>query len=199
MNRKSNKKSVLIVAGEASGDLHGAALAAELRRISENVTLMGIGGDKMAAQGVRLGFHVRDLAVVGIVEVLGILPRLFRAYRWLMRVLREDPPDVVVLIDYAEFNLFFAGRVRKRGIPVVFYISPQIWAWRRGRVRRPSRIDAALDITGRRRSTSEFLLPGIHPTTNAPFPPGSSLLSGSGPSCSTSGCPTKETFTPCSL
>jgi len=132
-------KKILIVAGEASGDLHGASLATELKRVGGDVDLIGIGGDKMAAQGVRLGFHVRDLAVVGIVEVLGILPRLFHAYRWLMRILREEPPDVVVLIDYAEFNLFFAGRVKKRGIPVVFYISPQIWAWRRGRVRRIAR------------------------------------------------------------
>ena len=136
---ESKAKKILIVAGEASGDLHGASLAAELKRAAGDVDLMGIGGDRMAAQGVRLGFHVKDLAVVGIVEVLAILPRLYHAYRWLMRVLREDPPDVVVLIDYAEFNLFFAGRVRKRGIPVVFYISPQIWAWRRGRVRRIAR------------------------------------------------------------
>jgi len=136
---ESRAKRILIVAGEASGDLHGASLAAELKRAAGDVNLVGIGGDRMAAQGVRLGFHVKDLAVVGIVEVLAILPRLYHAYRWLMRILRDNPPDVVVLIDYAEFNLFFAGRVRKRGIPVVFYISPQIWAWRRGRVRRIAR------------------------------------------------------------
>jgi len=136
---ESRAKKILIVAGEASGDLHGASLAAELKSVAGDVELIGIGGDKMASQGVRLGFHVRDLAVVGIVEVLAILPRLYHAYRWLMRVLREAPPDVVVLIDYAEFNLFFAGRVRKKGIPVVFYISPQVWAWRRGRVRRIAR------------------------------------------------------------
>ncbi len=136
---ESRAKRILIVAGEASGDLHGASLAAELKQAAGDVDLVGIGGDRMAAQGVRLGFHVKDLAVVGIVEVLAILPRLYHAYRWLMRELRGNPPDVVVLIDYAEFNLFFAGRVRKRGIPVVFYISPQIWAWRRGRVRRIAR------------------------------------------------------------
>ncbi len=126
----------MIVAGEASGDLHGAALVSELKRMDPALTFVGVGGDRMAAEGVEIGHHVRDLAVVGTVEVVSVLPKLIRAYRWLMRQLKEAPPSVVVLIDYAEFNLFFAGRARKQGIPVVFYISPQVWAWRRGRVKR---------------------------------------------------------------
>ncbi len=130
---------VLIVAGEESGDLHGASLVAELKRMNPSLEFVGIGGDRMASEGVAIGCHVRDLAVVGIVEVFSILPKLVHAYRWLMRQLRTAPPSVVVLIDYAEFNLFFAGRVKKFGIPVVFYISPQIWAWRQGRVRRIAR------------------------------------------------------------
>lgn len=135
----SKSKRVLIVAGEDSGDLHGASLVAEMKRMDPDLNFVGIGGDKMASEGVEIGCHVRDLAVVGIVEVFSILPRLIHAYRWLMRQLRSAPPRVVVLIDYAEFNLFFAGRVRKLGIPVVFYISPQVWAWREGRVKRIAR------------------------------------------------------------
>ncbi len=127
------------MAGEESGDLHGASLVAELKRLDPKMRFVGIGGDRMAAEGVEIGCHVRDLAVVGIVEVFSILPKLIRAYRWLMRRLRSHPPRVVVLIDYAEFNLFFAGRARKLGVPVVFYISPQIWAWRKGRVKRIAR------------------------------------------------------------
>ncbi len=132
-------KRVLIVAGETSGDLHGASLVSELKRLDPTLSFVGVGGDRMAAEGVEIGYHVRDLAVVGTVEVFSILPRLVRAYRWLMKQLRERPPRVVVLIDYAEFNLFFASRARKSGVPVVFYISPQVWAWRRGRVRRIAR------------------------------------------------------------
>ena len=136
----SQSDEILIVAGEESGDLHGASLVSELKRLDPNLRFVGIGGDRMAAEGVELGCHVRDLAVVGIVEVFSILPKLIYAYRWLMRRLRQHPPRVVVLIDYAEFNLFFAGRVKKKfEIPVVFYISPQIWAWRKGRVRRIAR------------------------------------------------------------
>ncbi len=132
-------KRILIVAGETSGDLHGAALVTEMRRADPALEFVGIGGDRMAEAGVDIGYHVRDLAVVGTVEVLSILPRLVRAYRWLIRQIKENPPRIVVLIDYAEFNLFFAGRARKLGVPVVFYISPQVWAWRRGRVRRIAR------------------------------------------------------------
>ncbi len=136
----SQSNEILIVAGEESGDLHGASLVSELKRLDPDLRFVGIGGDRMAAEGVELGCHVRDLAVVGIVEVFSILPKLIYAYRWLMRRLRRHPPRVVVLIDYAEFNLFFAGRVKKKfGIPVVFYISPQIWAWRKGRVKRIAR------------------------------------------------------------
>jgi len=133
------KKRILIVAGETSGDLHGASLVSELKRLDPSLSFVGIGGDRMAAEGVEIGHHVRELAVVGTVEVFSVLPRLIKAYRWLIRQLKENPPRVVVLIDYAEFNLFFAGRARKFGIPVVFYISPQVWAWRQGRVKRIAR------------------------------------------------------------
>ncbi len=132
-------KRVLIVAGETSGDLHGASLVSELKELDPSLEFVGIGGDKMAEEGVELGCHVRELAVVGLVEVFSVLPRLYRAYRWLMNQLKTTPPSVIVLVDYAEFNLFFAGRAKKYGIPVVFYISPQIWAWRQGRVRRIAR------------------------------------------------------------
>jgi len=139
MRIASKNKRILIVAGEASGDLHGASLVSELKRLDPELCFVGIGGDRMRAEGVKIGCHVRDLAVVGIIEVFSVLPKLIHAYRWLMHQLRTEPPQVVVLIDYAEFNLFFANRAKRFGIPVVFYISPQIWAWRRGRVKRIAR------------------------------------------------------------
>jgi lipid-A-disaccharide synthase len=133
------KKRILIVAGETSGDLHGASLVSELKRMDPELSFAGIGGDRMVAEGVEVGYHVQDLAVVGTVEVFSVLPRLIQAYRWLIHQLKKRPPQVVVLIDYAEFNLFFAGRARKYGVPVIFYISPQVWAWRKRRVKRIAR------------------------------------------------------------
>ncbi|MGH7361222.1 MAG: lipid-A-disaccharide synthase, partial [Candidatus Methylomirabilales bacterium] len=96
---------LMIVAGEASGDLHGATLAHHLRRLAPSVALSGMGGSRMAAAGVGLLSDVSRLAVVGAGEAIGRLPGLYRAYRGLVRRLRERPPRAVVLIDFPEFNL----------------------------------------------------------------------------------------------
>ncbi|MBN2809753.1 MAG: lipid-A-disaccharide synthase [Deltaproteobacteria bacterium] len=124
-----------IIAGEDSGDFHGANLAAALRRQLPQIRLSGIGGQKMGEQGVELIFPSARLAVVGITEVLKRLPDIFSGCRALRRHLRESRPDLLVLIDFPDFNLHLvAPYARKLKIPIVYYISPQVWAWRQGRV-----------------------------------------------------------------
>jgi lipid-A-disaccharide synthase len=126
-------KNVLIVTGEASGDLHGSNLVRELLKIDTSVRVYGVGGKKMKEAGVEILFDAGELAVVGISEVLRKAPTIFKAYRKLKRTLDSNRPDLVVLIDYPGFNLHFAKEVRKRAIPIVYYISPQVWAWRKRR------------------------------------------------------------------
>lgn len=99
------------------------------------MSAVGLGGDRLAAQGVELLAHVRELAVVGLWEVVSHLRAIHRIYRSVLDRVDRDPPDLAVLIDYPDFNLRLAAALRQRGIPVVYYISPQVWAWRRGRLR----------------------------------------------------------------
>ena len=135
-------KSVLISAGDASGELHAAALAEELRRREPGVRLFGLGGPAMEKAGVELIVPQHELAVGGLVEVLVDLPRIVKAWRRMTRALVESRPDLVILVDSPDFNLPFAKRARKLGVPVLYYVSPQVWAWRRGRIRRiAARVD----------------------------------------------------------
>mgnify|MGYP001560372404 FL=1 len=131
---------LMIVAGEASGDLHGATLAHHLRRLAPSVALSGMGGSRMAAAGVGLLSDVSRLAVVGAGEAIGRLPGLYRAYRGLVRRLRERPPRAVVLIDFPEFNLRLARAARRCGVPIVYFVPPQVWAWRPWRARLIARL-----------------------------------------------------------
>jgi lipid-A-disaccharide synthase len=126
---------ILIVAGESSGDLHAAGVVTELRRRAPYLTIEGIGGDRMRQAGVRLYAHAGDLAVVGLVEVAARLPAIWQAYRSMVRYLRDRRPDLVILVDFPDFNLRLARRAFRLGIPVVYFISPQVWAWRAGRIR----------------------------------------------------------------
>jgi lipid-A-disaccharide synthase len=126
---------ILIVAGEASGDLHAASVIQELLRRTPGLTVEGIGGDRLRQAGVRLHAYAGDLAVVGLVEVAYKLPALWRAYRSMVRLLRERPPDLLMLVDFPDFNLLLARRAYRLGIPVLYFISPQVWAWRTGRIR----------------------------------------------------------------
>lgn len=126
--------SILTVAGEASGDRHGARLVAEIQKILPRAHFLGIGGEALAAQGVRLLARAEDLAVVGLTEVAGRLPAVVRALRIIHRLLRDDRPALVILIDFPDFNFLVARLAKWRGVPVMYYISPQVWAWRRGRV-----------------------------------------------------------------
>jgi lipid-A-disaccharide synthase len=126
---------VLLVAGEASGDLHGAALLRALRRRVPDIEVVGIGGPRLRAAGMRVLVDSEHIATMGFVETFGTLGRLLRTYRRLVRALDEEKPRLVVLIDFPEFNLRLARQAKRRGIPVFYFIAPQVWAWRKGRVR----------------------------------------------------------------
>lgn len=133
-------QSVFIVAGEASGDLHGANLARELLVLDPSLHLRGMGGASMRAAGVEILVDASDLAVVGIVEVLFAYRRIKQVLEALKHTLRENPPDLLVLIDYQEFNQRLAAYAKSIGIRVLFYIGPQVWAWRPKRVYKMKRI-----------------------------------------------------------
>ncbi len=124
----------MIIAGEASGDLHGSSLALALKELEPSIELIGMGGEKMVKAGLRSFQDIKDLSVIGLLEILSSIGKFKAAFNLLAGKLDSEKPDCVVLIDYPEFNLRFAKEAKKRGIPVVYYISPQIWAWRKGRV-----------------------------------------------------------------
>lgn len=132
-------KDVLLVAGEASGDMHGADLVAALRARLPDVRIRGIGGDRLRASGMETLVDAQAISTMGFVEARERLGVLWRAYRRMRRILRDEKPDLLVLIDFAEFNLALAGVAKRAGVPVLYYISPQVWAWRRGRVRKIAR------------------------------------------------------------
>ena len=125
----------MIVAGEASGDLHGADLARELLALESSLSLSGIGGAGMASVGVALHYDISRLAVMGIVEVISRLKDVRSAMKILENQFQTNRPDLLILIDYPGFNLELARRAKKNNIPVLYYISPKIWAWREGRIK----------------------------------------------------------------
>ena len=129
----------MLSAGEASGDLHGGTLCRALRELAPGIRLTGMGGRHMAAAGVEVIVDPTGEAAVGTSEAVGRAPALYRAYRAMGRRLRADRPRALVLIDFPEFNLRLARRARRAGVPVVYFIPPQLWAWRAGRVRQMAR------------------------------------------------------------
>ena len=130
------KSRVMIVASEASGDIHGAKVIKAVQELSPGTTFTGVGGQRMSAAGCEILIPGEDLAVMGLVEVVGHLPVVWRSLQKLKKVLHGDMrPDALVLIDSPEFNLRLAKYAKRAGVPVLYYVSPQVWAWRRGRVR----------------------------------------------------------------
>ncbi len=127
-------KTVLIVAGEASGDAHGARLVTAVHKKEPTVKFYGVGGSNMREAGVDIHIDAAELAVVGLWEVIAHRKVIFAALDKLKQQLKSSPPDLLLLIDYAEFNLKLAEYAKSIGIKVLFYISPQVWAWRQGRV-----------------------------------------------------------------
>lgn len=126
---------LLVVAGEASGDLHGARLLAALRRRLPEVSAFGLGSEELAAAGLDRVADSREISVVGLVEALSILPRAREIFQNLLTETERRRPRAALLIDFPDFNLRLARELAWRGVPVVYYVSPQLWAWRRGRVR----------------------------------------------------------------
>jgi lipid-A-disaccharide synthase len=126
----------MIIAGEASGDLHGAGVVRELKRANPEIEIFGVGGDRMMREGMQLIYHVRELGFMGFAEVLKHLPVIRSMKATLETILRHRKPDVVLLIDYPGFNLRFADSAKRSGAKVVYYISPQVWAWHRSRVKK---------------------------------------------------------------
>ena len=134
---------VLISAGEASGDHHAARMMEAVGRLAGDerpVRFFGLGGDAMAAAGLEPVAHSDEVAVVGIVEVLRELPRIRQVFRRLLEAVESRRPELAVLVDFPDFNLRLARRLHRRGVPVLYYVSPQVWAWRRRRVRTIARL-----------------------------------------------------------
>ena len=131
----SQAKQVMLVVGEASGDVHGASLVKALHRRDGGLKIFGVAGEQLQRTNFEALFNVSKLTGMGLVELAGNVKNIWRAYRLLRDALRRRKPNLLILIDFPEFNLRLARLAKSLRIPVLYYISPQIWAWRRGRVR----------------------------------------------------------------
>ena len=129
----------MLVVGEASGDVHGAHLVAALQRKNPRLKFYGVAGEQLQRTGFEPLYSVAQLSGMGLVELAGNLQNLWRGYRLLSDALRKRRPGLLILIDFPEFNLRLARLAKSLGVPVLYYISPQIWAWRQGRVRQIAR------------------------------------------------------------
>jgi lipid-A-disaccharide synthase len=128
-------KKVMLMSGEASGDLHGANLAREIQNQDPSITLYGVGSVRMKEAGVQMLADASEISVVGITSVITHFRSIYRVYAKLKRFLNEERPDLLVLIDFPDFNIMLGKAARKLGIPVLYYISPQVWVWRKGRIK----------------------------------------------------------------
>lgn len=133
-------KKLLIIAGEASGDMHGSALVTELKKQMPDLEICGIGGDNMADAGVELFYHLREMAFMGFVEVIKHLPFIRKVKAKLLDEVKKRNIKKAVLIDYPGFNLNIAADLKKMGVDTIFYISPQIWAWHKSRIHKIKKI-----------------------------------------------------------
>lgn len=124
---------IMFSAGEASGDTHGASVAKALREIYPSVEMFGMGGNLMDEAGVRIVYDIKNLGVIGLVEIVKSLPKFFKLRTYLKRIMMKERPDVLVCIDYPGFNMKLAEVAHQLGIPVLYYIAPTIWAWHSSR------------------------------------------------------------------
>ena len=137
---------IMIVAGEASGDMHGARLVKAMQELQPDLSFSGIGGRELTAAGVHMLYDASKLAVVGLTEVISHLGDILAARKALVEQMREVKPALLILIDYPDFNLLLAAKAKKLGIPVFYYISPQVWAWRSGRVKKIGRLTKRVGV-----------------------------------------------------
>ena len=135
MSRVSHSPKIFLSAGEASGEQYGALLMMEIRRLAPEAEFFGLGGTRMATLGLRRVVRAEDVAVMGITEVILHMPRIYAEYRKLKASLRAERPDIAILIDFPDVNLSLAAELRRLKIPVVYFVSPQIWAWKKWRIR----------------------------------------------------------------
>lgn len=129
-------KSIVMIAGEASGDVHGAHVIGALRRLDPDITVSGAGGEAMRSAGAALVLHIKALSVMGVSAVLMKAPQVLKSLFRLKRYLAQTRPDLVILIDFPDFNLHLAGYAKKLGLKVLYYVSPTVWAWRSGRIKK---------------------------------------------------------------
>ena len=130
------ESNILIIAGEASGDLHGASLIRELKKLDSSLKIFGIGGDKMQAEGMEIIYHINKMAFLGFVEVIKHLPFIKKVQRDLIEEIKKRNVKQVVLIDYPGFNLNIAKKLKRLDLELIYYITPQVWAWGKGRVKK---------------------------------------------------------------
>ena len=135
MTEKDNK-NLMIIAGEISGDLHGSSLVRELKKMDKSLNIYGIGGDRMKAEGMELLYHINKMAFLGFAEVVKHLPFIRRVQHDLIAIIKEKKIRNIVLIDYPGFNLNFAKKIKALNLNVIYYISPQVWAWGAGRIKK---------------------------------------------------------------
>jgi lipid-A-disaccharide synthase len=133
-------KRVLLVAGEASGDLHGSHLVRALRERDSALEISAVGGEALKREGAKIIFDVARIAGMGLTELAGNLTSLWRAYSQVKKNLREHRPSLLILIDFPDFNLRVARVAKRLGVPVLYYISPQVWAWRKRRIAEIARL-----------------------------------------------------------
>ena len=137
---------IMIVAGEASGDMHGARLVKAMQELQPDLSFSGIGGRELTAAGVHMLYDASKLAVVGLTEVISHLGDILAARKALIEQMRTIKPALLILIDYPDFNLLLASKAKKLDIPVFYYISPQVWAWRSGRVKKIGRLTKRVGV-----------------------------------------------------
>lgn len=128
-------RKIIIVAGESSGDFHGASLIKALRKLDPAIEISGVGGARMASAGARIDFDIKELSIIGFTDVIKNILKIKKLFSELLLNIDTERPDLVVLIDYPGFNLKLASALKKRNIPVIYYISPQIWAWWKSRIK----------------------------------------------------------------
>lgn len=133
-------KNLLIIAGESSGDLHGASLIKELKIIDPEISITGIGGNRMKLQGMNLLYHISQMSFLGFIEILKHIPFVRRVQKNLIEEVKKRNIKTVVLIDYPGFNLSLANKLKKMGVSIVYFISPQVWAWGAGRIKKIKRL-----------------------------------------------------------
>jgi lipid-A-disaccharide synthase len=133
-------KKILLVAGEVSGDLHGSRLVEAIQSIDPEIQFFGVGGEGLKRVGMKLLYPSQSLSVVGITEVLLKLRPILRALRGLKKSLDRERPDLIILVDFPDFNLRLAKIAHRRGIPILYYVSPQVWAWRPKRIKLIARL-----------------------------------------------------------